>query len=361
MIQSSAAGGYIGQEVTIEGHVDAVVCSGQACLLSFEQGFSGLVASIAGDRRSRFPDPRKTYQDRTVRIRGKIEERDGRPRMQLSDPKRIELVKQAPGVRSARSIDGGASDGSSPSDVTMPPAPAGPAAAPAPPTEAAPIVAKGLDGRSKVVTVTQQPAAAPGEGLAGIRAALEQEELTAGASAPATQPPPPPPIVRGGAAPRPQVDPAAAGVLPLKDDQGPASGEAPYDEAVAAEVAALKDQVALLEQGILELNQRLSTLESNRGGAGPAGAQAGGVGDGGYAANTGSGVLPSLPAYIVPETTSSRLRRVKRGWTANQVLKVLGKPAEVVSTNRGISTWNYGLGRSVTIDERGRVVSSIGF
>src|SRR6188768_2925244 len=36
---------HIGEAVVVEGHLDSVVCSPQACLLSFEPGFSGLIVS----------------------------------------------------------------------------------------------------------------------------------------------------------------------------------------------------------------------------------------------------------------------------------------------------------------------------
>ncbi|HZR80715.1 MAG TPA: hypothetical protein VFD92_06440 [Candidatus Binatia bacterium] len=92
MVAPSDALSHVGESVVVEGHVDSVVCSPQACLLSFEPGFSGLVVAIPGDAVGAFPDPDATYESRRVRVRGTIGERGGRPRMEVRDPTAIELA-----------------------------------------------------------------------------------------------------------------------------------------------------------------------------------------------------------------------------------------------------------------------------
>src|SRR5581483_10582692 len=62
VVAPSDALSHVGESVVVEGHVDSVVCSPQACLLSFEPGFSGLVVAIPGDAVGAFPDPDATYE-----------------------------------------------------------------------------------------------------------------------------------------------------------------------------------------------------------------------------------------------------------------------------------------------------------
>jgi hypothetical protein len=70
---------------------------------------------------------------------------------------------------------------------------------------------------------------------------------------------------------------------------------------------------------------------------------------------------PQLPDYIIPGERPPKLNRVRRGWSADRVLRTLGQPTQVVGTAGGPVTWLYAGGRSVTIDERGRVTAAAGF
>ena len=101
-IRPADAAKHIGEEAVVEGPVESVVCSPLACLLSFEPGFSGLVVAIPGSDLSRFPDPRATFEAQRVRVRGTIIERNGRPRIEVSDPgaitKLIDGVGHSPNV-----------------------------------------------------------------------------------------------------------------------------------------------------------------------------------------------------------------------------------------------------------------------
>jgi hypothetical protein len=44
-----------------------------------------------------------------------------------------------------------------------------------------------------------------------------------------------------------------------------------------------------------------------------------------------------------------------------EVLRLVGEPLSVEDTGGGWSIWNYGYGRSITFDARGRVQSLVGF
>jgi outer membrane protein assembly factor BamE (lipoprotein component of BamABCDE complex) len=63
---------------------------------------------------------------------------------------------------------------------------------------------------------------------------------------------------------------------------------------------------------------------------------------------------PPRPAY-------ERLRRVKRGMTADQVAQLAGEPLFVDISSEGGETWYYGAGSSITFNPRGRVESFVGF
>lgn len=89
---------HVGEEVTVEGQVESVVCSPLACLLSFSTDFSGLVASIDGGDVPRFPPPRETFTERRVRVQGTIVERNGRLRLDLRDPAQISVLDASGGA-----------------------------------------------------------------------------------------------------------------------------------------------------------------------------------------------------------------------------------------------------------------------
>lgn len=93
-IPAGEAARHLGEPVTIEGFVQQVMCSPKACLLSFEAGWSGFVATIPATSLERFGDP-KRFERKNVRIRGVVEDRQGKPRLELTDPGRIEVADVA--------------------------------------------------------------------------------------------------------------------------------------------------------------------------------------------------------------------------------------------------------------------------
>lgn len=89
--------GQVGRAVTVEGFVESVMCSPRACLLSFETGWSGLVATISSADLDRFPEPKSAYERRKVRVRGVVQDRQGRPRLEITAPSNIETLDRAAG------------------------------------------------------------------------------------------------------------------------------------------------------------------------------------------------------------------------------------------------------------------------
>ena len=296
---------HIGEEVVVEGHLDSAVCSAQACLLSFEPGFSGLVVAIPGDELARFPDP-KGFQAHRLRVRGLLTERGGRPRLEVHDPAAIEVV------------DAGAA----------------PAAAPA-----------------------KKP-----EAEAGRRAKLPETPVADGTSVPPNQEGPEA-GTPGGRRVEVQVEggPPTGNRLDAREaarrlglaapDAGEGAPVQPGDEIglLRQDLAAIAARLGQIESRLDELEGRLVDVE---GVVAEAAALLAGQGEG---AGTG------LPSYVVPGQTSPSLHRVGRGWTVERVVRLLGEPLQVTGRPPGPFTWYYDGGRALTVDERGRVLSAVGF
>jgi Tfp pilus assembly protein FimV len=62
-----------------------------------------------------------------------------------------------------------------------------------------------------------------------------------------------------------------------------------------------------------------------------------------------------------PRPAFEALRTIKRGMTADEVTRLIGTPNVTESNSTGGFIWDYGYGRTVTFDQRGRAVSMIGF
>ncbi|MFM8408746.1 MAG: hypothetical protein ACKOCT_00565, partial [Alphaproteobacteria bacterium] len=111
------------------------------------------------------------------------------------------------------------------------------------------------------------------------------------------------------------------------------------------ELAMLSSRLAEVEGAIGELADRVAGLEDV---AAPALAER-------QAREESVGMPPprsgNLPA----------MHRVRRGYSAKQVLRVFGEPLRVESNPNGQYTWHYDGGRVVTIDAGGVVVSAVGF
>jgi hypothetical protein len=297
------AANRIGQEVSVEGEVPTVVCSPLACLLSFTNDFSGLAVSIPGDAIGRFPPPRETYGGRRVRVRGTVVDRNGKPRIEVLDPANLQLVggsAPAPGpfVRVDPSSGEVETEGAVESDSA-------PAAAAPPPDEAPPET----DGaRSRVVDAGR--------------------------------------FVSRAGGPREPSRPPSGPSLTAGLSGGPEDAAMVEATALHQKIKKLEQENAALADTVAALQERLDALEQS------------GVRQ---AQGVDPSQLPYRPDYVVPGESSTRLQQVKRGWSAERVLRALGAPLNTTTEANGFMTWYYANGRAVTLDPRGRVESSIGF
>ena len=322
------AGRHVGENVTVEGDVQTVICSPLACLVSFTADYSGLAASIPGDVVSRFPSPKEAYANRRVRVRGTVVDRNGRPRIEVTDPAALQVVGS-----------GGASVSVSTSGAA-----------------AAPVVR--VDPSASVQVTTDPPPMG------------DSAEAAAPAPADVVVPPPPPPPAARAAAPS---DDAAAASRSRVIDPGvvtsriggprpPAAeprGESLVSrltggsaDAAAVESRSLEQRVEQLQQenanlvaAVQELEERLTVLEQS----------------GGRRSTVNEEDLPVTPDYVVSGDASTRLQAVKRGWSSERLLRAIGPPVNTVTEANGYMTWYYANGRAVTLDPRGRVSSSVGF
>lgn len=344
---------HVGENVVVEGLVDSVVCSPNACLLSFEAGFSGLIAAIPGEVRGRFPDPESAWDGRRLRVRGTVENRAGRPRIELRDPSAVEVLETGarpstpgPGVRPAGagvavesapgvavSVTGGidvGGSGASPGRAA-PVRSAGPAVPPekgdASGAARGDVVAAAPLSQAKAAEMLGRGEAS-GFGAAGREVRVE--------TAPAR-----------GIAPSAAEAARRLGIEAEQDDL-PTEDEAPIGDAgelalVRQDLAEIAGRLQALEAAIGEVAGRVAVLEEV---AAPALAERDA-----RAASVGS----------MPSRGGPSLERIRRGSTARQVLRLMGEPDLVEANPRGQFTWSWGGGRAVTVDAGGTVVSAIGF
>jgi len=72
---------------------------------------------------------------------------------------------------------------------------------------------------------------------------------------------------------------------------------------------------------------------------------------------------PEQPTWGEPQPRPAyeALRSLKRGMSTAQVERLVGPPMRVQSSGGGWTIWDYGYGRSISFDERGRAASLVGF
>jgi len=307
VIAAADAGAHIGEDVTVEGDVPTVVCSPLACLLSFTTDYSGLVASIPGDVLGSFPPPKETYGSRRVRVRGVVVDKNGRPRIEVRDPGYLQVV--------------GGGGGS-------------PIAAP---VVHVPLSSDGVDARAAVDAIGAEPvapAAKPAREDAATQATrsrvVDPGHVTSRAGLP-SQP----------VAARPSGESVVARLSGGEADVGTVEAHA-----LRQEITKLEQANAALSETVAALEERLTVLEQSQGGR---------------FAGVQEAPLPEIHDYVVSGDNSNRVQRITRGWSSERVLRVLGAPVNTTTEANGYMTWYYSNGRAVTLDSRGRVVSSIGF
>ena len=88
------AGKHVGEVATVEGRVVDVHCSQLSCLLAFEPTFNGFTAVVQARSFDTFPPDQLPgrYKGKRVRVRGKIQSRDGKPEVVLEKPEDIALT-----------------------------------------------------------------------------------------------------------------------------------------------------------------------------------------------------------------------------------------------------------------------------
>jgi hypothetical protein len=314
-IKPEEAASYAGREVTIEGFVERVVCSARACLLSFGTSFSGLLVSIPAAVGKSMPPAKEQYESRTVRVTGVVTMQQEHPRIEITRASDIERLELAVGVSGSRMV----TKTDNADSTTQAAAPGEPRV-----TVQASTESKDASVNDIVHALQRENGELDGAGRgevrdeagSGLAARVKQLEERVGESA----------------APRP-------GMLPLTD--------APVLQHQTDDVASLRDQLAAIDANlsnlaasVAALEERVAVLEGTA---------------------QGAAAVPHLPDYVIPGQQPPTLHRVSRGWSADRVLRTLGEPIQVVGTGAGPVTWVYGEGRSVTIDERGRVTAAAGF
>jgi len=304
---------HLGESVTVEGHVDGVACSPMACLVSFQTNYSGLIASIPGPSIAKFPPVKETYSGRNVRVRGQVSEKNGRPRIELVDPRAIELL--SPGAALAAS--------------TAPPPAAGESGDRTDQAASAPAPARGSDGTGSRSDAGSARAA--GRAVAGAAPGTGADARGAGAE----------PVTL-----RPRVEITPDGTAGRAAPAAPPTP--PENEELLQEIRALRDQVSLLTDQLADLDGRVANVEQ--------------IEQQQLAANAPQQPnIPAPPAFVVSGQRSLSLTRIAKGWTADRVLRAMGEPTGVTGGVTGVTTWYYGGGRAVTLDANGRVVSTAGF
>ena len=100
---------HVGEEVTVDGRVLGVHCSPLSCLLAFDPTFNRFTAIVQARNFDTFPpqDFDRLYSGKRVRVRGKIQTRDGKPEIVVEQPDQLSLVhaernKQREGQQSDR-------------------------------------------------------------------------------------------------------------------------------------------------------------------------------------------------------------------------------------------------------------------
>ena len=298
---------HLGESVTVEGHVDGVACSPMACLISFQTNYSGLIASIPGPAIAKFPPVKETYSGRNVRVRGQVSEKNGRPRIELVDPRAIDLLSPVAALAASTAPPPAAGESGDRTEQTAP--------------------ARGSDG-----TGSRSDAGSARAAGRGVAAPDTGADARGAGAQPVTL--------------RPRVEITPDGAAGRAAPAAPPTP--PENEELLQEIRALRDQVSLLTDQLADLDSRVANVEQ--------------IEQQQLAANAPEQPnIPAPPAFVVSGQRPLSLTRIAKGWTADRVLRAMGEPTGVTGGVTGVTTWYYGGGRAVTLDANGRVVSTAGF
>lgn len=163
---------HVGEEVTVDGRILGVHCTQQTCVLAFDPTFNRLTAVIRSNKFDAYPpgDLDRLYTGRRVRVHGKVELSDGKPRIVVEGPDDLVLVhaerrQQREAEKALRNQ--------------------------------AEILDRLADVLDQVTQLTERMAATQ-ERMDQILAQMEQREVQLANALAAAQPPPPPPPPSGG-------------------------------------------------------------------------------------------------------------------------------------------------------------------
>jgi len=94
VISWESAGKYTGKRLSVEGKIIRTHNSGKACYLNFHNNFTRYLSLVIFQEDFwKFPrEPESYYLNKTILVRGKIEEYEGRPEIVLESPKQIQLL-----------------------------------------------------------------------------------------------------------------------------------------------------------------------------------------------------------------------------------------------------------------------------
>ena len=98
VVSWEAAGNLIDKRVTVQGKIIRSFNSGEACFLNFHRNFTRYMSIVIFKNRfHKFPPhPEAFYLDKTVRVKGKIKDYDGRPEMIIESPNQIQIITPNP-------------------------------------------------------------------------------------------------------------------------------------------------------------------------------------------------------------------------------------------------------------------------
>lgn len=87
---------HVGEDVVVEGVVAAVHCSPLACSLAFEPSFTRFTVTIQARNFDVFPpdELEERFKGKRVRVRGRVETLDGKPRMQVAEADALTLAPE---------------------------------------------------------------------------------------------------------------------------------------------------------------------------------------------------------------------------------------------------------------------------
>jgi len=148
------------------------------------------------------------------------------------------------------------------------------------------------------------------------------------------------------------VEPPKPVVEEAKQDDEEREERAEQHDEVMGRLDEVLERVDMLSERIVALEQRLDVMlaqldqQSNQ-----------------LAALDVEPPAPEAPTWGEPQARPAyeSLRSLKRGMSSAQVERLVGPPLKIQQSGGGWVIWDYGYGRSISFDQRGRATSLVGF